>query len=195
MHRFAAEYYQRRHPDAPWLSKEAIEMLSDLLHDSDDCLEYGSGTSTAWLGRRVSRIVSAEHDRGWFDRVQGQLRAAGVPTDAVRLLSLDPHARPEESPYVRLVDEFADGELTVCLVDGEHRTACMREAIPKLASGGLLVLDDAHGVLDHPTFSPHSRAGLGPLDGEWSALVTQLRDWRMLWASDGYSDAAIWIKP
>jgi predicted O-methyltransferase YrrM len=195
LHRFAAEYYQRRHPGAPWLSKQAIEMLSDLLKPGDACLEYGSGASTAWLGRRVDRLLSAEHDRTWFDRVQGELRAAGLRTDTVRLLSVDPAARPEESPYVRLIDEFADGELTVCLVDGEHRTACIREAIPKLAPGGLLVLDDAHGVLDHPTFSPHSRAGLGPLDDEWAALVTEQRDWRMLWASDGYSDAAIWIKP
>jgi predicted O-methyltransferase YrrM len=170
-------------------------MLGDLLRPSDTCLEYGSGTSTAWLGRRVARILSAEHDPGWFARVEGELAATGLPRDAVRMLSLEPRERPEQSPYVRLIDEFADGELTVCLVDGEHRTVCMREAIAKLASGGLLVLDDAHGVLDHQTFSPHSRVGLGPLDGEWAAIVEQLRDWRMLWASDGYSDAAIWIKP
>jgi predicted O-methyltransferase YrrM len=192
--RFAAEYYQRHHPDAPWLSKEGIEMLSDLLRDSDTCLEYGSGTSTAWFGRRVSKILSAEHDRSWFDRTQGELGAAGLPRDAVRLLSIEPRDQPEQSPYVRLADEFADGELTFCFVDGEHRTACIRAAIPKLASGGLLVLDDAHGVLDHPTFSPHSRAGLGPLNADWAAIVEQLHDWRMVWASDGYSDAAIWIK-
>lgn len=195
VHRFAAEYYQRRNPGVPWLSRQGIGMLSDLLRTSDVCLEWGSGDSTTWIGHRVSRILSAEHDRGWFDRVQGELSAAGQPRDAVRLLSLEPRDRPEESPYVRLVDEFADGELTVCYVDGEHRPACIRAVIPKLASGGVLALDDAHNFLDHPTGSPHARAGLGPLNAEWAAIVEQLRDWRMVWASDGYSDAAIWIKP
>ena len=195
MSRLAAESYQRRHPEVPWLSKQGIEMLSDLLHDDDRCLEWGSGKSTPWFARRVQKLVSAEHDRAWFDRVGGELRAAGLPPDAVRLLSAEPRDRPDESPYVRVIDEFADGELTACYVDGEHRPACMRAAIPKLASGGVLVLDDAHGVLDHPTFSPHARAGRGPLNGEWAAIVEQLLSWRMVWATDGYSDAAIWIKP
>jgi predicted O-methyltransferase YrrM len=166
-----------------------------MLQTSDACLEYGSGSSTTWVGKRVQKIVSAEHDPIWFSRVQGDLAAAGLPRDSVRLVSPDPGDRPEESPYVRLIDEFADGQLTVCLVDGEHRPACMREAIAKLASGGLLLLDDAHGVLDHPTLSPHARAGLGPVDDEWAAIAALLSGWRMLWASDGYSDAAIWIKP
>jgi predicted O-methyltransferase YrrM len=193
--RFGAEYYQRQNPGVPWLSKQGIEILSDLLHASDRCIEWGSGTSTTWIGKRVQSIVSAEHDPAWFDRVQGELVAAGLPRESVRLLSLEPHDLPEQSPYVRLIDEFADGELTVCYVDGEYRPACMRAVIPKLASGGVLVLDDAHGVLDHPTHSPHARAGVGPVSQEWATIAAELRDWRMLWASDGYSDAAIWIKP
>jgi predicted O-methyltransferase YrrM len=194
-HRFAAEGYQRRNPEVPWLPKAAIETLPDLLKPTDRFLEYGSGKSTAWLAKRVGKLVSVEHDKAWFDRVQGQLSANGLDRDSVRLLSLDPSDRPAESPYVRAIDEFAGGELDVCLVDGEYRVACMREAIARLASGGMLLLDDAHGVLDHPTTAPHARYGRGPADRDWAELAEQLSGWRMTWISDGYSDCAIWFKP
>ena len=163
--RLAAEAYRRRHLDAPWLTRPAIALLPDLLRATDRCLEYGAGTSTAWLTRRVGSVVSAEHDPVWFARVQRQLAQEGLDRDSVRLLGTDPQDQPESSPYVRVIDEFGDGELDACFVDGMHRATCALAAIPKLASGGLLLVDDAQGYLDHPTRSPHSRAGCGPLDG------------------------------
>ncbi|MBV9836657.1 MAG: class I SAM-dependent methyltransferase [Solirubrobacterales bacterium] len=193
--RIAAELYQKRNPDVPWLGQPAIAALSDLLRPTDRCLEWGSGTSTAWLCRRVASITSAEHDPAWFERVRSLLDQDGLRTGVVRLLSTDPQEEPSASPYVRLIDEFADGELDVCYVDGEHRAACITAALPKLASGGMLVLDDAHGFLDHETVSPHSRQGLGPLDLDWASFEELVSDWRLLWTSDGFSDTAIWFKP
>jgi predicted O-methyltransferase YrrM len=96
---------------------------------------------------------------------------------------------------VRAVDAFGDGELDVCFVDGEHRPACIVEVIPKLTSGGLLIVDDVHGYLDHPSHCSYSREGLGHLSDGWRDVSQRLRDWRMIWTGDGYSDAAIWIKP
>jgi len=36
---------------------------------------------------------------------------------------------------------------------------------------------------------------LGPLDADWAKFGELLANWRMIWTSDGFSDAAIWIKP
>ena len=193
--RLAAEVYRRSHLDEPWLTRQSIALLRDLLKPSDRCLEWGSGTSTTWFAARVKSLVSVEHDPDWFARVTQQLRGHHLPEDSVRLMSLsspDPGVPP---PYVSVTEEFADGELDVCFVDGERRGDCTLAAIPKLAPGGLLIVDDAHGLLDHPTDSPHSRAGRGPLDAQWRDIAALLDGWRMMWCSDRYSDTAIWIKP
>lgn len=193
--RLTSEYYYRRHPGIPWLPRGAIEALPDLLRPTDTLLEWGSGSSTTWFAKRVKRILSAEHDRAWFDRVQGELREQGLDPTSVRLLSPDPADRPHETPYVRLIDEIPAGDLDVCFIDGEHRGACANEVVPKLRSGGMLIIDDAHGVLDHPTTSPHSRYGRGPAAPDWVSLLESVAGWRMIWTSDGFSDCAIWFKP
>jgi predicted O-methyltransferase YrrM len=94
-----------------------------------------------------------------------------------------------------LIDEIPAGDLDVCFIDGEHRGACANEVVPKLRSGGMLIIDDAHGVLDHPTTSPHSRYGRGPAAPDWVSLLESVAGWRMIWTSDGFSDCAIWFKP
>lgn len=193
--RVAAEVYRRRNLDQPWLGRDAIKLLADLLASADRGLEWGSGSSTSWLSRRVHSLRSIEHDPAWFQRVQQELERGGLDRDSLRLLSPAPADDPPASPYVRVIDEFADGELNLCFVDGEHRAACALEAVPKLAAGGLLVIDDVHGYLDHATNSPHSRYGRGPVDGAWGQFQAAVGGWRIIWTSDGFSDTAFWIKP
>jgi len=193
--RAGAEIYRRRNLDQPWLTRQAIRLLPDVLKPSDHLLEWGAGGSTAWLGRRVGSIVSVEHDPHWHGRVQGQLEQAGLDREAVRLLSPAPVDDPARSPYVRVIDEFGDGTLNVCIIDGEHRASCALACLPKLSGGGLLVLDDGAAYLDHATASPHSRQGRGPLDADWARFGAAVSSWKLIWTSDGYSDTALWIKP
>lgn len=193
--RFLAELYRRRNVDEPWLTREAIRMLADLLKRDDRILEWGAGTSTAWLAARAGSVLSIEHDPSWFQRVSAELTRAGLSHSEVRLLSTQPADEPSASPYVRVVDEFGEGELGWAFVDGEHRSACALAVLPKLASGGVLVLDDAHNYLDHPSPSPHSRTGQGHLDTEWAKFAAAVQDWRFIWTSDGFSDTAFYFKP
>jgi predicted O-methyltransferase YrrM len=193
--RFLAELYRRRNLDEPWLTRDAIRILTDLLKSDDRILEWGAGTSTAWLAARAGRVLSIEHDPSWFQRVSADLTRAGLRNSEVRLLSNQPANEPSASPYVRVVDDFREGELGLTFVDGEHRSACALAVLPRLASGGVLVLDDAHNYLDHPSPSPHSRTGQGPLDSEWAKFATAVEDWRFIWTSDGFSDTALYLKP
>jgi predicted O-methyltransferase YrrM len=193
--RLRFELYSRRHPELPWLPREATETLSNLLRRRDRCLEWGSGRSTPWLAERVGSLVSVEHDQGWHDSVRARLAENSSTRAVVRLESIEPSNTPQETPYVRVVDEFQDGELDVAFVDGEHRCECARSSIPKLAPGGLLIVDDAHLFLDHDTRTPHSRRGRGALDLGWQQFVGEVDSWRMLWIEDGFSDTAIYFKP
>jgi predicted O-methyltransferase YrrM len=191
----AAERYQKTNPGVPWMPQRANEILEGMLRPTDRCLEWGAGDSTTWLGARCASILSVEHDPTWYQKVRGELVQQGQDPDSVQLLSIEPADRPAETPYVRAVDAFGDGELDVCFVDGEHRPTCITEVMPKLTSGGLLIVDDVHGYLDHPSHCVYSREGIGHLSDAWRDVYAQLGTWRMIWTGDGYSDAAIWIKP
>jgi predicted O-methyltransferase YrrM len=193
--RLALAYDQKRHPDAPWWPVDARRHLADMLRRSDTCLEWGSGRSTAWLSARAGAVHSIEHDPGWFERVRVQLRDQGLSADGIRLLSTEPLDHGEESPYVAAVRQFDDGELDVCIVDGEHRGKCAVAATSKLAGGGLLIVDDVHWFLDHPTYAPHSRYGKGHADADWHRFAELVSGWRCVWTTDGVTDTAIWIKP
>ena len=193
--RLILDHDQKRHPDDPWWPREAIRRLDELLRPSDTCLEWGSGRSTVWLSARTRSVHSIEHDPEWFGHVRRQLAGQGLDGGAVRLLSSASATDGEESEYVRVVDEFADGELDVFIVDGEHRGKCALAAVAKLAPGGLLLLDDAHCFLDHPTRAPHARAGQGHADRDWYDFSALVADWRCVWSTDGVTDTAIWVKP
>ncbi|MGI8506811.1 MAG: class I SAM-dependent methyltransferase [Solirubrobacteraceae bacterium] len=193
--RARAELYRRGNADRPWVGRDAVKLLDDLVKPADRCLEWGSGSSTVWLSRKAGTVLSAEHDPVWFERVNAELQREGLSRGSVRLLSTAPVAEPNASPYVRVIDEFGEGELDFCFVDGEHRAPCALAAVPKLSCGGVLVIDDVHSRLDHPTTSAGSREGRGPTDGEWARFTDLVSGWRHVWTSDGFSDTAFWIKP
>jgi hypothetical protein len=46
------------HPDVPWLTRQAVEILEDWLKPGYVGLEWGSGRSTLWFARRVSHLTS-----------------------------------------------------------------------------------------------------------------------------------------
>jgi hypothetical protein len=103
--------------------------------------------------------------------------------------------RPKAFWTPRLIHTFADCEMTVVVVDGEYGDHCAVAAVPKLASGGLLIVDDANWFLDHPTTSPHSRAGRGSANDVWALFAQTVASCRFVWTTDGVTDTAIRIKP
>lgn len=89
-----------------------------------------------------------------------------------------------------------DASLNLVLVDGAYRDHCARYALPKLAPGGLLVIDNVNWFLPSETRSPFSR---GPADGPanevWRDVLDVIDAWRVIWTSCGVSDTAIYVKP
>jgi len=186
--------YQRRNPDKPWLAPRAIELLSTMLVPSDVGLEWGSGRSTCWFAGRMKHLTSIEDNPQWHQRVSRMIAERGLSNVTYRLLP-PPGESPAESQYVHACDEFSDETLGFALVDGSSREHCALNVIPKIAPGGLLVIDNINWFLDHPTHSPASRAGKGPLNAAWAEVTHKLAPWRMIWATSGVTDTAIWIRP
>jgi predicted O-methyltransferase YrrM len=141
--------WETKYPDRPWIAAQAVEILDHYLASNHIALEYGSGRSTAWIAKRVQRLVSVEADLGWHQIVTEQLQRANISNVDLRLCPLEHgindlwHRTYNPTPkYVAAANSFEDASLDFCLVDGQYREACIAAVASKLKPGGLLVLDN-----------------------------------------------------
>lgn len=190
------ELYQRRHPDEPWLSPDANAVLSRFLLATDIGVEWGSGKSTLWLARRLGHLTSVEDVPRWHRRVAAQLEAAQVDNVTYHLAPPPPRDdTARSSDYVSVANRFEDGSLGFALVDGSAREHCAAAVLPKIAPGGVLVLDDTNGYFDYPSTSPTSRHRRGPKNMVWAQVADALAGWRMVRTTSGLKDTEIYVRP
>lgn len=147
LQRTANKAYQCLRPNDPWLAQGAIRFLDRALSPDGVGLEWGSGRSTSWFGRRLASLTSIEHDQAWYETVQE--RARELSSVQLRYIPLDHpaeetgHRQYDPLPgYVAVANEFADESLDLALVDGAYRQACVSAVLPKMRPGGLLVVDN-----------------------------------------------------
>ena len=189
--------YERCNPDYPWLTADAVRLLTSMLRPSDEGVEYGSGRSTLWFAERVSKLTSVEHNEEWYATVSGKLKHRGLANvDYI----LAPRDQPGElggtSEYTLTALKFADASVDFALIDGLYRDYVTRYMLPKIKSGGLLIIDNVNWCLPSRTNSPYSRTpGLGPNGPVWEELAGKLGEWRTIWTSSGVTDTAIFVKP
>jgi hypothetical protein len=141
------------HLDLAWWSYPAIDAVSALLaRGPARVFEYGAGASTAWLGARAASVTSVEHEAGFVEVLRPML---GHLTNVEVMLvpavaSTEPsvpsrrrgHGGLDFSDYVQSIDRVP-GDFDLVVVDGRARVACVRQALPRLAADGVLLLDNA----------------------------------------------------
>lgn len=126
----------------------AIRLCEKRLHRGMAGLEWGSGRSTLWFGRRLGSLVSIEGDPAWHANVTNLLARAGLSNVECRLVPVDPDIVKRDAvywnnpPYVAVVDEFPDEAFDFIAIDGHYRQATVARAPAKLKSGGLLLVDN-----------------------------------------------------
>ncbi len=181
--------HERLHPDAPWLTADAVRFLDDNLRPSMSGVECGSGRSTLWIAQRIGTLISLEHDPDWHSSISAKLRT-------LALENVTYHFAAEPTEYVDKLKQLPDASTEFMLVDGLERDRCFREGMRIVKPGGLLVLDNANWYLPHDSRSPNSVPPGSTLCGSsWAALAESIRDWLCLWTSNGVSDTAIFVKP
>jgi len=181
--------FERRHPDAPWLTRLMITILSSWLRPGDCGLEWGSGRSTIWLAARVGRLISVEHNEAWFQKVTVELQEKGFS-------NVDYCLRKDESEYVSLADGIQPESLDFCLVDGMARDACALASLALLKPGGILIIDNCNWYLPCKSRSPNSRRESdGPASNAWKTFLAEVQDWRYVWTTSGVTDTSLWLKP
>ena len=186
--RLAVMGWQRRCPDAPWLTESAVGMLRSWLRGDDVGLEWGSGRSTLWFARRVKWLVSIEHAEDWYGAVSLSIARTG-------LTNVDHRLYRDERLYVAAGEAVTSASVDFVLVDGVLRDQCAVAAISRLKPGGILVLDNANWYLPCRSRSPDSRTvEQGPASPLWASFQRQVQSWRRIWTTNGVSDTAIFIK-
>lgn len=149
--RLMHKIYELRHPDEPWITPGAVRFCSEHLDKEQTGLEWGSGRSTVWIGKRLKSLVSVEHNEKWFSIVKDKLENQSLHNVDYRYVPLDHDASEptiphyEELPaYVRVARKFDDETLDFVVVDGHYRQACILAVIPKIKTGGLLLVDNTN---------------------------------------------------
>lgn len=204
-------WYQKRHPNHPWLTPQAIAIMQCWLKSTDKGIEWGTGRSTVWFAERIEQIVSIEHDPVWYEKTALQLKKKGIANKVdYRLLPvmdgsppppIHPHedyiAIPKNYPYSDVVNVYPDEFFDFALVDGKIRHVCMDRVLPKLRPGGMLILDNSERYVPHDSpgtyYAKVKREAVA--HEEWKGLLARVKHWRTIVTTNGVSCTRIWIKP
>lgn len=157
--------------ELPWMTFPAISQIRSFLEPSMSVFEYGSGGSTVFFASRVREIVSIEHDKSWYQKLQKELKKLDVDNCTVRHrppsqiedeLPGDPadpndYVSSDESyegmtfrDYATQIDEYPDGHFDLIVVDGRARPSCFKHSVPKIKDTGMLVWDNTNRTHYHP---------------------------------------------
>lgn len=182
-------------PATPWTSQAAVRIFKQLLRPDMVGLEYGSGNSTIFFAKHLRHLVSVEHDKAWFsnvtaslkqqklNNVQYQLIPPGVakppPYSFYKEYGLAENefsSRTEFTDYFSAARSFPNESFDMIMIDGRARIECALNAIPKLKSGGIFVLDN----------SDRRR---------YRTIFKVLSKWKVITTTTGLFDTTFWFKP
>jgi predicted O-methyltransferase YrrM len=186
----------RQNPGHPWLTRESTKLLPGLLRETDVALEFGSGRSTRWFARRVKKITSVDHDEKWYQDGLRRMQAEDIRNIELLLRPADvPEEQGPSSAYVRVLEQFEDGSVDFCLVDGIYRGSCALNVLPKLRDGALLVIDNVNWYIPCSSRSPGALPLGGPYwDHYWETFDKLTRNWRKVWTTSGVTDTLLLFK-
>ena len=121
----------RNGAELPLYTYSAIEYLDQFDFSQKRVFEFGAGASTLYWMRRAREVVSVDNNKAWCDKLAPQL------TGNARVLFAEGTALPAT------IRQF-EGSFDVVVVDsGGYRYDSAREALAKLAPGGLVILDNS----------------------------------------------------
>jgi predicted O-methyltransferase YrrM len=143
-------------------------------------------------------VTSVEHNRSWYDRVAGQLAHGGLVDKCELICAPAGNSEEGRGRYTEVINVFPDRSFDLVVIDGVDRLDCMVNAIAKVKSSGLLVLDDAHrwfpNLIDGGYSSEIEHRDEIGAEG-WDDVAELLGEWRPMLLTNGLSDMRLWIRP
>ncbi len=189
--------FRKKNPHLPWLNPNAIWALQQLLKDDMIAFEYGSGMSTIFFANLLQRIHSLEHNAQWYKRVSQIIEEKDIKNVSLIHIPADssfeqPKLNSEDqlslsaknypipdsrfSQYSAEILKMPGSSLDLVIVDGRARVTCALNAVHKLKSGGILMLDNSER-------------------NRYTKIHDTLKNWPKIWTTSGLSDTTLWLKP
>ena len=154
--------YKLGNKNTPWLAQETVEFLKSNLKKDMVGLEYGSGFSTSFLADRSKLVVSIEHNKEWFDKIEAMIEENNIkniqyiysaendPCDksidqVVKILKEvdDFPFKTNFLSYIDQVNQFEDNYFDYVIIDGRARVESFLASFEKLKKGGYMILDNS----------------------------------------------------
>jgi len=131
---YKKESVDKNNNPIPWCSYPFISFLEPRLKDTHSVFEFGSGNSTLWFSKRAKLVVSLEHDKEWYEKLQ-----KNVPSN-VQFVYKELSKNGEYANYINTTNLKFD----LVLVDGRDRVNCAKNSINSLSESGVLVFDNSN---------------------------------------------------
>jgi hypothetical protein len=119
--------------DLPWVTYAFIDFIQPRLNKQLHIFEYGSGSSTIYYAKRVGKVVSVEHDKDWYTKIQST-----KPANAEMIFT----ELKTDGEYSRKAAAL-EAQFDIIIVDGRDRVNCCKHSVAALRSSGVMVLDDS----------------------------------------------------
>lgn len=191
---FEWRYYKKRSDSLkeqiPWITFRSISFLKKYLKKKMVVFEYGSGGSSLFLSKRVSKLYSIEHNKVWHAKVEASIIKNGIknvqlilqepeilnPLDDTRYKSdVEEYKNHTFKSYVKTIDAFPDEYFDLIIIDGRARRACFEHSLKKIKPTGFILFDNTNRVVYHDAFRGFERLDFwGPVPFNSSFTMTSI---------------------
>ena len=124
----------------PFIPYKAFDWMKEFITPDMIVFEYGSGMSTIWLSKHVSKVISVENDARWFGIVNQEIGKHACDNVTISLLS-------DAESYSQHINTHED-VFDLVFVDGRFRRECMEECFDKAKYAIFLDNSDADHYAD-----------------------------------------------
>ena len=130
----------------------------------------------------------------WKNKVLNDAQKQGL--NNVLIYSVEKKSRNFREDYIKQISLLEDESLDFVLVDGVLRDLSTLVSIPKIKTGGLLIIDNFQRYLPSKSISPFAIDINGkPLNELWESIEDlYLSKWKKIHTSNGVNDTVIFFK-
>ena len=124
--------------------KEEEDFLFSHLNKDMEVLEWGSGSSTKAISKRVKDVVTIEHDRAYFKLIESEnlpnVKAYHVMPNSIEKRGND-GTLDNYRDYINLPKVFKR-KFDLIFIDGRARVECAKVAVELLELNGVILIHD-----------------------------------------------------
>jgi predicted O-methyltransferase YrrM len=133
----------------PYMSSREIIHLMCYIDRDTKMLEIGGGGSSVFLSKFVKELTTVEHDIEWSKKISAIIFGKNrnwklhlIEPNWPQTHCFAPAENGQFDNYVEFISTLPNEEYDVVLIDGRDRVRSVEKSLPKLKTGGVLLIHD-----------------------------------------------------